>query len=244
MPRTTTATTILILALAAGCGHREPSPVVTDPAPAAAIAEASGPAGNPLIPPGISYAILRDEDVDRTEGRRSVGVRLNAKVAEDVLREIAREVKATEKRPYERTFIDFSLPRVTPDAPDHTWARAVFYPKLELNITGLTIEQERAFRSMPLDAGPGVVGNWLVELSHSAELVTIREAGPDAQLEERTEPGREPFVRPLAEIPAAVGRRFRRPGSDQEYDVDRAGVLRIYGNNNELFASAKPLPRP
>ena len=63
------------------------------------------------IPIEVSYPIVEDQS-ERT--KRNVRVRLNMKVTEDVLREIALEVKGQARRQYERTFIFYEVPSRIP----------------------------------------------------------------------------------------------------------------------------------
>ena len=64
---------------------------------------------NPRIPVEVSYPVI-DEVVGFGGTKRTIYVRLNTKVSEEVLREIALELKSTETKQYEYTRITFFLP--------------------------------------------------------------------------------------------------------------------------------------
>jgi len=84
---------LLILVPQVGCGVLEP-PIAEQPVTVA-------PLRNPKIPNGVSYPIVRDqEESNALSKKRMVDVRLNTKVPADVLREIALEVKKSEKHEY------------------------------------------------------------------------------------------------------------------------------------------------
>ena len=61
------------------------------------------------IPDDVTYSVIQTNIV--TGIRKSIDVRLNKKVSEDALREIALELKARDSRPYDRTFIVYYLRR-------------------------------------------------------------------------------------------------------------------------------------
>ena len=237
MPRVAAAIALILL-VAGGKTMGWPGP------PRASPQQASTAATRARTP----YEIIEDVNIRHQGVNRFVSARLGSKVTEQALAEIAREIRAAEPRPYEKTLIEFSIPQQVPDGPDNGWASVDFRPELVVRIRGLTPEREERFRSVPRPSGPEVVGTWLVENAWYAQLVTIFKSGGDAWLVERSDPA-EPSRRvELAEVPASSGRRFKRPGSrqpsrvvpDQLYEVAPDGILRIRVND-QLYASARPL---
>jgi hypothetical protein len=77
------------------------------------------PRRNPKIPVEVSYSIM-EEVIGYGGTRRSVDVSLNGRVSEDVLREIAMELKAAETAQYRDGRMWFYLP-----AKVQTWNRAI-----------------------------------------------------------------------------------------------------------------------
>lgn len=104
--------------------------------PSASAPPSSQPAPNP-IPNDVVYSIISEnEDGPRKLGiKRSIDVRLNHKVSEDVLRAIALKLKASDPKTYERTFICYYLPGQAVGAG--AWATTHFNPGLEVRILDL-----------------------------------------------------------------------------------------------------------
>ena len=229
---------VSIIVVLAGCGGREqPQPQVSNDAPPSTIT----PARNPKIPAEVSYPIIEESD-DSSKARR-VHVRLNMKVPEDVLREITLEVKGAETRQYERTFIFYYLPEDGLGAIRRPWATGHFNPTLRIEILGLSIEQEKALRTIPVPSDASVVGSWLIDTMYSGRLVTIRDAGAGPEMKQRFAGPGEGIVSPLVEIPSGTGRRFKIRGAGDEYAIDEEGVLRVYGDEGRLIQAARPLGR-
>ena len=77
----------------------------------------------------------RDPDCCRTAKRGfddHLDIRLNREVQEDVLRSIAMELKSSDRKKYERTFMLYYLPGMEVDAGG--WASTHFNPDLEVII--------------------------------------------------------------------------------------------------------------
>jgi hypothetical protein len=144
------------LAWQSGAGQNSAGPSRLRPATIAA----STPARNPKIPVELSYPVIKDYDAPRAtvpslSPNRFVHIRINMKVSEAVLREIALEIKAKETRQYEHTWIYFFLPGKGYEmGPANTsrWASADFESGLRVWIEGLTIEEERHERTAPLES--------------------------------------------------------------------------------------------
>ncbi len=230
MLRPSLSLTLLMIALATGCGRPATPPTIVD---------SPRPARNQKIPVEVSYPILQDEDLDRVAGRRRVTVRLNMKVPDEVLREISMEVKATEKRQYERTFIDYFLPEEVYGAPEKAWALAMFNPTYSLKINGLTVEHERELRSLPMASGPRVLGTWLLDPYQI--MVTVDETTGRPMLYERSWGSNQPFPYELTEISSVSGRRFKKAGSTEQIEIDQGGVLRMYDQDGKVFTAARPI---
>ena len=170
--------------------------------PAAAV-DAPPTADNP------PYEIIgRDRSISGT--RCSFYVRLEERVPESSIRNIAEEIKRREAEDCERTFIVHLLPGMEVDAG--AWATSHFTPNLEVRILGMTVEQ--ANDAPPVPDGE-VVGRGVV-----ARIVT----GPheahrqDPHLPIRYDTGRPRAVIRLrisqprtTSLPCPAGLRARRP---------------------------------
>ena len=121
------------------------------------------------IPKDVTYSIIDTKVVPGV--KRSLDVRLNRKVTEDVLRSIALQLKSQDPKEYERTFITYYLPDMKLGAG--AWATTYFDPDLDIRILGLTAEQEKNLVNEVADSSREVVGTWLDESPVVGSKITI-----------------------------------------------------------------------
>ena len=93
---------------------------------------------NKNIPDGVNFSIINEDIMQRI--KRSLAVRLNKKVSEETLKKIAIQLKKSDYRKYERTFIEYYLEDMKVNS--RAWAITHFNPNLEVKILGLSLEQE------------------------------------------------------------------------------------------------------
>lgn len=126
------------------------------------------------IPADVTYAIIESSVL--THVKRSINVRLNKAVCEEVLRAIALKLKAQDPQPYERTFIYYYLPEML--VGHGAWATTHFNPDLEVDILGLSAQDEAKLLAERPAKTHEVIGRWLDESPSVASRVTIyREEG-------------------------------------------------------------------
>ena len=121
------------------------------------------------IPKDVTYSIIDTKVVPGV--KRSLDVRLNRKVTEDVLRSIALQLKSQDPKEYERTFITYYLPDMKLGAG--AWATTHFNPDLDIRILGLTAEQEKNLLNEATDSSREVIGTWLDESPVIGSKITI-----------------------------------------------------------------------
>ena len=121
------------------------------------------------IPKDVTYTIIGEEILPRI--KRSLTVRLSRKVSQDVLRCIAIRLRDSGRNRYPRTFIFYHLPGM--QLGYGAWAITHFKPDLEVEILGLTAEQERALKQVPDDPARRVIGNWLDQMPLGGSRITI-----------------------------------------------------------------------
>lgn len=91
------------------------------------------------IPSDVKYDILKDEP-NQASQRCDLQVKINKKVSEDILKEIALELRADRKE-YNHLWISYYLPDLLPDdAGNGAWAVTNFTPALEVTILGQNIQ--------------------------------------------------------------------------------------------------------
>ena len=222
---------VLCLAFLAGCSSPQETPEAQHAEEDAAVAETpeqETPAVDEAvhtysIPSDVSYTLI-DSDVMRPV-KRSLTVRLNKKVSEDVLREIATELKGRDHRSYDRTFITYYLPDMA--VGSGAWATTHFDPDLEVKILGLTSEQEEQLRSTPTPQGRTVLGEWVDERAYVGSRITLYRESGDLHIEFAFHDG-SVWDNEVRERSSSLGRRFDpveySPTGDH-WVVDSSGKL-------------------
>jgi hypothetical protein len=188
-----------------------------------------------IIPADVSYSII---DTDIIPGiKRSLDVRLNKKVSEDVLRAIALKLKSNDSQQYDRTFIVYYLPGTTIDAG--AWATTHFDPTLVVRILGFTVQEEQALATEPAPTGRQVIGIWMDE--PFGLQITIYLEGGTLYMGWKAKDG-SGLEEELLEKPSPLGQRFETKGGSSFGDhwiIDPDGNLQILGSLGGLIATAR-----
>jgi hypothetical protein len=109
---------------------------------------------------GVSYTII--EKTSLRSIKLSIDIRLEQKVSKDFLQKLALKLWQEEPKKYDRIFICYYLPGMTPGSG--AWATSHFNPNLNVNILGMTIEEEKALiMSKPKELSGEIIGEWLDE---------------------------------------------------------------------------------
>jgi hypothetical protein len=156
------------------------------------------------IPNDVSYSVI-SAYADRSGIKRSVDVRLNKKVSESTLRALALTLKSQDPRKYDRTFITYYLPGMNPGAG--AWATTHFNPDLEIQILGLSIDEEERLLSEPKPADQELVGIWLDETPFISRRIVIFKRDGRLFVEQIFKDGGH-SEQEIVELEASQGRRF------------------------------------
>ncbi len=108
----------------------------------------------------IKYEIIKKECV--LPFKRALDIRIQNRITDQQLRELALKIKETlslEEKKAAKIFIAYWLPGMILNAG--SWARTDFTPSLEVQIFGITKEQEKVFKPQPADYEGKVIGQWL-----------------------------------------------------------------------------------
>ena len=164
--------------------------------------------------------------------KRSVDVRLEHRVSEGVLREIAQALYVPG---YDRTFMGYYLPYM--EVGEGGWATTHFNPDINIEILGMTPDQLEYLLNLPSDVSPREwIGEWFWEwpagLSHR---ITIYRRERSLYMETLFLDGGGSNV-PLKEKFSFRGRRFEEynPSWGEYYLLDSNGDLHI-GDEDGLF---------
>ncbi len=146
------------------------------------------------------------------------------------LQKLALKLRQEEPIKYDRMFITYYLPGMTPGSG--AWATSHFNPNLKVKILGTTIEEEKALMSKPKDSSGEIIGEWLDEspyvgakytlLKRNGKIVMIRKfkdgSGSEEEMIQKKQSGKLRFE--------------EKGGNDfgEYYLIESNGQLAIYDN--------------
>ncbi len=240
---------IILVALSTGCSEAPspPLPIVVTPAASSEVVpepDAQGLAENdiptevdsPVLPADVSYEIIKHDVIPNI--KRSVDVRLNKRVPEDVLIQIAHSIRGGEPDTFERTFIGYYLPYHKPN--DVYWATTNFTPDLEVRIIGMKADNAKKLVEDPSDAERSEIGRWLDESSFHKRVTIFRKNGK-LYMEDTYEDG-SGNVQEIRSSNVPLGTRFdkltKSPAGDH-WIFDTSGNLQIHDNEGWIYTAQR-----
>lgn len=153
------------------------------------------------IPGDVIFTVVTEDSIPGI--KRSLDVRINKRVSEDVLRAIALELHGRSPQKYERTFMIYLLPEM--HEGDSAWATTHFNPDLEVRVLGLTPMEANALSAEPIARGGSMIGRWADE--RIGGVIEIRDEGGQLHFEERFKDGSK-RQKVLLEKKVTAGRQF------------------------------------
>lgn len=185
------------------------------------------------IPADVSYEVIEMDTLH--DIKRSLDVRLSKRVSENVLREIALELKSKETQSYERTFISYYLPHMV--VGSGAWATTHFNPTLEIRIIGLSIQEEETLKSESTPPNVEVIGIWLDDWTSSR--ITIYQENGLIYLEQVFSDGSS-LKEELIENSSTLGRRFDMKEESIDYFIiDSEGNLQLRDNIGLIYTAKR-----
>jgi len=187
---------------------------------------------------GIEFSIIEISTLQSL--KRTVSVRLNQRVSEDVLHIMAQELYVPG---YDRTFILYLLPHMK-IGEEICWATTHFNPDLEIRVLGLTPEQLEILVAMPSTVviPPGeLIGKWFWEVGELSRRITIYQKRGVLYMEQMFLDGSNSNEE-LIEKASSQGRRFEEYGASwgEYYLLDHHGDLHM-GDEEGLFETFQKL---
>ena len=189
------------------------------------------------IPPDLEYEVISDATTPSI--KRSVDVRLNKRVTEEVLQTLGLRIKASDSRSYQRTFILYYLPDMEVGAG--AWASSHFNPELEVEIFGTSAEEHAALTaSQAPDESREIIGKWMDNRPFvTRRIVLYRENGKVFM--ESTYADGSSGTDEVGESSTSPGMRFDSSLNNEDYFViDRNGDLEIRDSMG-VIATAKKM---
>ena len=190
--------------------------------------------------PRFEYTVINQKVL--LDHKRTLDIRLDKGVSEDVLRSIALELRASDSKSYKRTFICYYLPGMQIGAG--AWATTHINPDLKVQVLGRTAgklagspEKQRS-----TDLPTGVIGRWLDTRPFMGGIALFREKEKLILETSFTDGSKNRKV--VVEKPSPTGRRFDpvidTSGTGDHYILDASGSLQIRDIQG-LIATAKKL---
>jgi hypothetical protein len=218
-------------------GNNSASPPATNSQALAPQTTQPSGSANAGIPSNISYSVISTDELP-DNGRR-LQIRINKMVSKDVLRIIALKLKADEPHPFNRTFILYYLPDMTPG--HGAWATTDFDPDLDVQILGFTPEQAAKIASTS-PSNQDLIGKWIDNFPGSSCIITIYRANGKLLMDRKFQDG-SGGTTPLVEKQSPLGRQFEdAEGSDtgDNFVLTPEGDLQLRDNTG-LIDTAKPV---
>ena len=210
-----------------------------EPPAAKAAGKSKAPANKTAVAeskPGELYRIASDEASSETS-RRVVAVVLAKRLAEAEIGRMADIVRAKEKAPFERTIVNFYLPRMK--IGEGAWAAAIYNPGLKISIVGLRLDEEQAAIAEAASDQRPRVGVWLTAPPAAPGRLTIYLDGARAFAEWRLRNG-DKSVEELIETRDPKGRRFAtKTGGADYYLITWNGELELRDGQSIIATGEK-----
>jgi hypothetical protein len=151
--------------------------------------------------------VITEDNVNQFMKKRIVTARLKNKVLLDELRVIALEIKNADPTQYDYGFINFTIAGWPKDR-DY-WAQADWSKDspLSVEIRGLSLSDERFYRTTPLDLPDGarLLGTWLCDAGIGSGRTTIYEKGGKYFYHAQFGGGDKPSGIEMGELPSEDG---------------------------------------
>lgn len=182
----------------------------------------------------VTYKIVNSDVIPRK--KRSLDIILNRKVTHGELQLLALELKDKDSMKYERTFICYYLPGMTPGAG--AWATTHFNPDLKIEIYGMTIEQKKKIINEPVDSLGEVMGIWFSD--STASKFTIYRRNNKLYMEEKYRDGSGGSME-IVEMRYAGKRRFEEKNGShigEYFLISQQGDLQIFDRDGLIVATA------
>lgn len=181
------------------------------------------------VPEDITYSIV-DEERNDALSKSNIRVRLNKKTTEDVLVEIAKEIKA--EREGLRSLYIFYYPVDMPTT-GIAWATSHYTPDLDVSILGSTEEEDE--QSADTEAIPGeVLGKWRADASlMGAALIMYKDDSGKLFMQINFKSG-NPMTEELKESEKGGQKRYDYDNTHGEYYIlEKNGNLGMYDSDGK-----------
>jgi hypothetical protein len=177
---------------------------------------------------GVSYTIIEKSSMGSI--KLSIDIRLGQKVSKDFLQKLALKLRQEEPIKYDRIFITYLLPDMTPGSG--AWATSHFNPNLKVEILGMTIEEEKTLMSKPKDSSGEIIGEWLDESPYTAAKYSLLKKNGKIIMIRKFKDGSGSEEEMIQKKQSGKLRFEEKGGNDfgEYYLIESNGQLAIYDN--------------
>ena len=177
---------------------------------------------------GVSYTIVEKSSMGSI--KLSINIRLEQKVSKDFLQKLALKLRQEEPIKYDRIFITYYLPDMTPGSG--AWATSHFNPNLKVNILGMTIEEEKALMSKPKDSSAEIIGEWIDDSPYIGAKYTLVKRNGKIIMSRKFKDGSGSKEEMIQKKQSGKLRFEEKGGNDfgEYYLIESNGRLSVYDN--------------
>lgn len=190
--------------------------------------------GGSNIPNDVKWEITKEEP-NETLSKNNIEVKLNKKIDEKILKEIALEIREDRKQ-YDKLWVFYYIPDMTSGM---AWATTHFTPTLEVKIIGST-ETEDQETSKTTDIDGDILGKWRSEKSlMGAALILFK--NPEGRLMMRiTFKDGSNIDSEVVESTKDGKTKYQDDNAHGEYYIlEPNGNLGMYGNDGKFDEAVK-----
>lgn len=177
---------------------------------------------------GVKYTVIGKSNLGSI--KCSIDIRLEKKVTKEFLHKLALKLRKAEPREYDRMFITYYLPGMTPGSG--AWATSHFDPNLEVKILGTTIEEEKALMDEPKNSSGEIIGKWFGEFPYGGVKYTFLKRDCKIIMIRKFKDGSS-YEKEMIQKNQSGRVRFEEKGGNDDgeyYLIERNGNLEIYDN--------------
>ncbi len=183
----------------------------------------------------VQYKI-ENESVHPTFSKSNLDIRLDKKISEKDLQDIANELRR-DRTKYERLWIGYYLPGMK--VGSGSWATTHFTPELEVQILGSTAIEDDILKAVSIEAGT-VLGKWedqrtMVESS----LILYEHKGKIKLKSTYTDGSFSDRILTKKNIGGRVRYDYLESFHGEYFMVEENGNLGMYGNNGKFTEAVK-----
>ncbi len=178
---------------------------------------------------GVKYTVIEKSNLGSIKG--SIDIRLEKKATKEFLRKLALKLREAEPQKYDRLFITYYLPGMTPGSG--AWAISHFNPNLVVKILGTTIEEEKVLKSGSGDFSGEIIGEWLDESPYAGAKYTFFKRNGKIFMIRKFKDGSGSEKEMIQKKQSGRLRYEEKGGNDfgEYYLIERDGDLGVYDND-------------